>query len=155
MVIYIYNLQKEIKIKTQILKALTRKLCRILKLKKGIVSIVLTDNKNISLINAEYLGRKTSTDVLSFNMLDSFDDFQVHGEIVVSLEKASENAILFKNEFSNEVILYIVHGLLHLIGYNDITKAQKIIMRKEERRLLNLLNKTKNKIFIKLLQLNS
>ena len=152
MIIEIYNIQKKIKINTHVLGILIKRLCFILKIKKGYLSIVLTGNENISLMNKKYLGKNSSTDVLSFNMQDSFDAPGVFGEIIISSEKAVENAFVFNNELDKELLLYIIHGLLHITGFNDTTVSEEGIMRKEERRLLALLSKKEKHLVKNFLQ---
>jgi len=91
------------------------------------VNLILTDNEYIKSINTEYRGKAKSTDVISFAYRD--DPFPIvdHpmnniteelGDIYISLEKASEQAVDFEVSFADEVKRLIIHGVLHLLGYD-------------------------------------
>jgi len=136
----INNLQKILKIRVRNLNVLTKEICSILGF-RGIISVVLTDNKKIKLLNKKYFRRSRPTDVLSFNLQDSFDPLDIAGEIIISAEKAVENSKTFSNDIKNELLLYVIHGLLHLAGFKDSTNSEKEIMRKKEKRLLSHLCK--------------
>lgn len=88
------------------------------------ISVVLVDNKSIKKINKEYLGRPRPTDVISFCMWEgSF--YTIHpellGDVVVSVEQAKKMALKLHKDFEQELSLYLIHGLLHLLGYKDDT----------------------------------
>lgn len=87
------------------------------------VNLILTDNEYIKSINSEYRGKDTPTDVISFAYRD--DPFPVIGnsieelgDIYISLEKASEQAIEFDVTHGEELKRLIIHGILHLLGYD-------------------------------------
>ena len=79
---------------------------------------------------AEYL-----TDVLSFPLADA-DDETVDGEIYVDLDTAAEQHKAYAVSFEEEARRYVVHGLLHLLGYDDTTDAERAAMRRLEDRYL-------------------
>lgn len=122
MKISIINRQK-IPIKLKDIKNLVRYVFK----KEGIkktdteVSILLTDNKGIKKINKLYLRRPFATDVISFRMWEGLF-YKIHpellGDVVVNAELAKKRG----RDFKKELALYIVHGLLHLLGYIDDTK---------------------------------
>ena len=85
------------------------------------VSVTLTDNERIHLINKEQRGIDRPTDVLSFPIFDEeFDDEElcVLGDIVISLEKARAQAEEYGHSFEREIAFLTVHSMLHLIGYD-------------------------------------
>lgn len=92
------------------------------------VSVTLTDNEEIHILNREYRGVDRPTDVLSFPIFDE-DDMggkTVLGDIVLSLEKAEEQAREFGHCFEREVAFLTVHSMLHLLGYDhEEGKAQE------------------------------
>jgi len=113
------------------------------------VSIVLTDNDEIRELNATYRGIDAPTDVLSFPLFDNREDLKlmqgdeaaVLGDIVISLEKADTQAIEYGHDFLTELGFLLVHGLLHLIGY-DHEKDQKNekLMQTREKHIMKTLS---------------
>lgn len=85
------------------------------------ISILLVDDKGIQELNKEYLGRARPTDVISFRMWEG-PFYKLHpellGDVVVNVAQAKRSG----RQFKRELALYIVHGLLHLLGYVDDTK---------------------------------
>lgn len=88
------------------------------------ISILLVDNARIKKINKQYLGRTYATDVVSFRMWEG-PFCKLHpellGDVVVSVEQAQDQARRLGKDFKEELWLYIIHGLLHLLGYEDDT----------------------------------
>lgn len=80
------------------------------------IGISLVGNKEIRALNKKYLGRDCATDVLSFNYLDEGKEGDFLGDIVVSTEKAKEQAPEYGNTYEQEVADLIAHGVLHLLG---------------------------------------
>ena len=96
------------------------------------VSLLLTDDAEISRIHGEFLDDPTPTDVISFPMDDS-------AELVVSTETARRVAAEHGHDWQAEVALYIVHGLLHCCGFDDIEEGDRQQMRIAERAVLGQL----------------
>jgi len=102
------------------------------------VNVVLTDNRMIRRLNRQFLARDAVTDVLAF------PDGATHphrrgkflGEVVVSVERAREVARRLHKSVRQEVLLYVVHGLLHLLGYDDHAADDSRRMRACESRCL-------------------
>lgn len=85
------------------------------------VSVTLVDNFMIHAINLEKRGIDRATDVLSFPMFDddySDDECCILGDIVLSLERADEQAVQYGHSFEREVAFLVVHSMLHLLGYD-------------------------------------
>jgi rRNA maturation RNase YbeY len=97
--------------------------------------IFCTDNYLLKL-NQEYLNHNTYTDIITFNNSDSKD--KIEGDIFISIERVEENALKFKVPFEDEFHRVLIHGVLHLLGYNDKTNGQKALMRKKEEACLSL-----------------
>lgn len=87
-------------------------------------------------INQQFLKHDTYTDIVTFNL--SADPKRVEGEIYISVERVKENAKAHNTSFKNEIHRVIMHGALHLCGYKDKLKDEKLTMRKMEDRYLNL-----------------
>ncbi len=102
--------------------------------KNAELSIVFIDNKTIKQINRAFLGHNYATDVLSFTYDEPSFKNNVKGEIVVSVEMASKLSRRYGYEVEGEIVLYLVHGLLHLLGYDDKRKkdAKKMHQRAGE-----------------------
>ena len=111
-------------------------------LKKSLIDISETHNttiKNLTYIfcsddyllniNKQFLNHDYYTDIITFPYHEGSD---IEGEIYISLDRITDNAIKQKVSFENELFRVIAHGLLHLIGYSDKSSNNKKIMRKEE-----------------------
>jgi rRNA maturation RNase YbeY len=101
----------------------------------GTVSIVLTDHDTVLALNRDYLGHDYVTDVLSFD-LSAEDASHVEGEIYVDLDTAAERHEDFGVSFEDEARRYVVHGTLHLMGYDDSNDSQQAEMRRLEDQFL-------------------
>lgn len=88
-------------------------------------------------MNKRYSGKDEATDVLAFDIAMPFDTENIFADIVISAQTALRNAGFFKTEPSYESELYVIHGLLHILGYDDHTPAQKELMRRKEFRYVN------------------
>ncbi len=99
------------------------------------ISIALVDQASIHAINREHLGHDWPTDVISFP-LSGPDDEELAGELIVSAEMAAETAAEIGVDPRDELALYVVHGLLHLCGYDDLSEADAAEMRRREGELL-------------------
>ena len=87
-------------------------------------------------INIQFLKHKTLTDIITFNYNPS--KTEIEGEIYISIDRVRENAQTFETDFQAELNRVIIHGVLHLLGYNDKTKSQKKFMREKEDSYLSL-----------------
>ncbi len=104
------------------------------------VSVVLSDHDTVRRLNQSYLDHDYDTDVLSFSLRETDDDAKVEGEIYVDLDTAAERHEEFDTSFEREAYRYVVHGLLHLLGYDDATEEGQNTMRaKEDKYLSDLL----------------
>lgn len=111
------------------------------------ISVTICDNREIQRINSEQRGIDKPTDVLSFpilefdgdgNVIDSdFDmdgDYVVLGDIVISAEKAIEQAEEYGHSFKREIAFLTVHSMLHLLGYDHVTSEEdeKVMFKKQD-----------------------
>jgi probable rRNA maturation factor len=111
-------------------------------LRRGIrsaeLSLVFVTGRSIRKINREHLGHDYVTDIVTFDLrikgLIPFD-----GELVICPAEALRNARAFGQPIEQEVLRYVAHGILHLLGYDDATAKQRAVMRKEENKLLALI----------------
>jgi probable rRNA maturation factor len=107
------------------LKKIVLKFLKYFKIKKE-VSIVLIGDKKIRFLNKKYRKKDKITDVLSFREEDSgfFKEKDFLGEIFIDCQQIKRQAKKNKNTYKKELIFIMVHGLLHLIGYNDETEKE-------------------------------
>jgi probable rRNA maturation factor len=103
----------------------------------GELSLVFLDDAALAQLHGQFLDDPTPTDVITFEGDPAHDSA---GEICVSADAAANFARETAKVFSSELTLYVVHGWLHLAGYDDLTPPRKRIMRRAEARALALLN---------------
>ena len=102
---------------------------------RGSVSVALVDDATIQGVNRRHLAHDWPTDVISFRLSDA-DDPLLSGEVVVSAERAASVARQFGVDPRAELVLYVVHGLLHLCGYDDLAAPDIDAMRRRESEIL-------------------
>ena len=141
--VIITNKQKTVKIPTGI-RMLVRRCCNaVLKLEKfegpAEISVTFTDNAGIRELNRQYRDKDIDTDVLSFPMgengvydVDMETGAKILGDVVISMEKARDQAERFGHSFQREVGYLTAHSVLHLLGYDPIDNLEKVRMREKE-----------------------
>ena len=103
------------------------------------LSVTLTDDEHIHALNKKFRGVDKATDVLSFAFRESDEpeiigaDFEILGDVIISLERAKVQAEEFGHSFLREVIFLEVHGLLHLLGYDHIADDERQEMEAEQK----------------------
>ena len=98
------------------------------------LNFLIVDDKRMIHFNKTYLNHNYPTDIITFN---TSENKKISGDIIISLERVEENAKEYKVELEEELWRVMAHGLLHLLGYNDKSKAEKEKMRKKENYYLN------------------
>ena len=93
------------------------------------LSFLFVDDEEMLKYNKKYLQHESYTDVITF---DSSVDKRIAGDIIISLERVKDNAKFYQVSYNYELQRVMVHGLLHLLGYNDKNKEEKKIIRKKE-----------------------
>jgi probable rRNA maturation factor len=145
MKIQIENKQTKIKIQRRKIRSTVLKLLKIMDSANKEISISFVDDNTIKQLNNHYLQRDHSTNVLSFSLQEGeYGNINPHilGDIVISTETAQRDAIRGDLSLSEEIDFLIIHGLLHLLGFNheNTTKAQTTKMQMKERELFGILN---------------
>lgn len=115
-----------------------------------VIGLTFCDDDAIRAINAEYRGIDRATDVLSFPLYERDDEIELFddelspfGDIVLSVPHAIAQAEEYGHSVEREVCYLVVHGLMHLAGYDHIEPEGKIEMRAEEEALLNKVSVTR------------
>ena len=105
------------------------------------LNYIFCSDEYLKEINIQYLGHNTYTDIVTFNYNPS--KHVLDGEIYISVNRVRDNAKTFNSDFQIEMHRVIIHGVLHLIGFNDKSKREKALMREKEDTYLSLLNISK------------
>ena len=90
----------------------------------GSINIIITDDDSLRLMKKEYFNQNLYTDVIAFNI----DDDPFEGEIYISHDRIKDNAKKFNQSFEDELKRILIHGSLHLCGYDDKTPTEKLEM---------------------------
>lgn len=111
---------------------------------KAEIGLMFVDNEQIREMNKTYRDKDSATDVLSFPMYEAdeaIDDEEeiLLGDIVISLERAAEQAEEYGHSLEREIMYLLVHGLLHLAGYDHMEDDEKKEMRQREEELLTVI----------------
>jgi probable rRNA maturation factor len=120
-----YIIRKKRKLRSWIIQAIENE-----EKKCGVISFILCDDAFLTELNSKYLKHNTLTDVLTFSY--SQEDNYLVGDIFISLPRIKENAIEFDQKMEDELHRVMIHGILHLIGYNDKTNREKSYMTEKE-----------------------
>ena len=101
----------------------------------GDINIIFCSDNYILDINQRYLGHDYFTDIITF---DYCEGDKLNGDLFISVDSVRENSLEYGTEFENELNRVIVHGILHLIGYDDHCDDDIALMRKKEDYYLSL-----------------
>lgn len=145
MKLQIKNSQNKIKIDKRNIRSTVLKILKTLDCADKEISLSFVDNENIKQLNKQYLGKDQATNVLSFSLQEGeYGDInpQILGDIIVSVETAQRDALYGKLTIAQEIDFLIIHGILHLLGYNheNTTKKETKKMQQKEKELFNAIN---------------
>jgi probable rRNA maturation factor len=138
------NRQKTKAVDTKLLRTVTRALLtEELGLKTYQLGIHLVEPEEMAQVNWDYLQHEGSTDVITFDYQPEVPPGEtapeVYGELYICVDDAVKQAKQFKEHWTDELARYVVHGVLHLRGYDDLEPAKRKVMKKEENRLVKAL----------------
>ncbi len=125
-----FNLSNKRKVKTWIKNVVTKYGFKI-----GDVTILFTDDEYIKELNIKYLNHHYFTDILTF---DYSSGLVLNGDIVISIDTVRSNSILYSTSIDDELLRVIIHGFLHLLGFNDKSSKESRKMRELEDGALNI-----------------
>lgn len=139
----IKNRQRAKKVNPPLLKTLTATLLKeLLGLKHFDLVVYLVSETEMAQINKKFLQHNGPTDVITFDYSDSKPETRnpkpsnLHGEIFICLAVALTQSRQFRTSWQSELARYVIHGVLHLQGYDDLSPAKRRQMKREENRLL-------------------
>lgn len=131
--IKVKNLNKKHRISEKFVEKIAKDILKFLGKKRvTILDIVFLSDTAIRPLNRRYRYSDRATDVLSFDLGNC-------GQILISSDTALRNSRIFKTSFEEEIVLYVIHGILHLSGYVDETGPEKNRMSKKENLILKKL----------------
>ena len=148
--VIITNNQKAVKIPTG-LRMLIRRCCHAVLELEGFkepaeISVTFTDNEGIRELNKQYRNIDAPTDVLSFPMGENGEydtnletGAKILGDVVISVEKAVEQADAFGHSLQREIGYLTAHSVLHLLGYDHVENMEKVRMREKEEYVMEAL----------------
>lgn len=142
--------QKVLKVDHRRLVNVARSVLAAEKCVSATISLAIVDNEMIHELNVRYLAHDFPTDVLSFLLEEEFDPAmlpvptnaprgygkRIEGEVILSAEMAKQSAAKYGWKPLDELTLYVVHGLLHLCGHDDMTRKAQAAMQQREREVL-------------------
>ncbi len=140
--IVIANRQRVKKIDARLLKEITAAILAELKIEHCELEINLLGAKEMAALNETFLNHEGSTDVITFDYSEGKKlrkNVGVAGEIFISVDDAIAQAKEFKTNWQTEIVRYIAHGILHLLGHDDLKPQLRRKMKREENLLVRKL----------------
>ena len=143
----IANRQRTKKINTRLLRQIAEDVLAHLKVEKVELGITLVGAKAMARVNWQFLQHVGPTDVITFDHMEkrkaeSGKRKELHGELFVCVDEAVGQAKEFKSSWQSEVVRYVVHGVLHLLGHDDLKPALQRKMKQEENRQMRRLTRS-------------
>jgi len=144
--IAISNRQRARKIGLRLLEKITAAALEELNIARADLGIVLTGAKEMASLNEKFLGHEGPTDVITFDYQNPEvrirnPETEIHGEIFVCVKEAERQAKEFGTSRQSELVRYVVHGILHLTGQDDVKPAARKKMKRAEGRVLGKLSR--------------
>ncbi len=140
MKITIINLQSKVSVNSKKVAKTVQKVLSSESIKKsGEITVCFMNDRKIKELNFKYLRANNPTDVIAFDLAKPKRADKIFADIAISTDRAIDNANTFKTSPLFELYLYVIHGVLHILGYADKSKKDRLIMHKKELFLLNSL----------------
>lgn len=142
------NRQRVRKLDVRHLRKMTLALLGELKIAKAELGVTFVADEEMTLVNETFLQHEGSTDVITFDHSPEQDSRSkssgvkldtINGELFICVDEAIRQAKRFRTTWENELMRYVVHGVLHLLGHDDHRAADRLKMKREENRLVRKL----------------
>ena len=137
MKVYVKNSQKDLLIPSVLIKKVAKEVILFEGFNCNEVSIYFVTTSTITKMHDEYFNDPTTTDCISFPMdmdIENLEEYRILGEVFVCPETALDYTKKNTGDPFEETVLYMVHGLLHLMGYDDLDPKSKVKMRRAEKK---------------------
>ena len=146
MTLAILNRQRTKKINTRLLKEIVQEVFAELQIETVELGISLVGAREMTLLNETFLRHEGSTDIITFDYQEPGtgsrkSELNLHGELFICVDEAILQAKRFRSTWQSEIVRYVVHGVLHLLGHDDLKPALRRRMKREENRLVRRLSK--------------
>ncbi len=135
------SLQKKIPINLPRIGRIARTILKREGVREATLSIAFVSSLKIRSLNRQYLRRDYVTDVLAFDLREDKKSQGVSGDIAICVDMALRNAKTYRTSLDRELVLYVAHGILHLLGFDDHSPRDVRAMRKKEQGILSYLGK--------------
>jgi len=136
MVVQIHNQTKKQTPEILSLKLLIDNVCDNIQLEAESINVIFISDDMLKKMHEEYLNDPTLTDVITFDLGDE----HIEGELYISLDRAKEQAAIYQVPYFTEITRLIIHGILHLKGYDDISEDDRKKMKEIENQLVEKYN---------------
>jgi len=150
MEINLKNHQKKVRLNSPQILKITKIILKVQGIRQALLSIVFVSHQKIRALNKKFLNRDYGTDVLAFDLSEhgpsKRKSTSVTGDIIISTDAAIQNTKAFDVPLTQEITLYVIHGILHLCGYDDHKPRDIKKMRKREQEILICLGKKINRV---------
>ncbi|HWQ92338.1 MAG TPA: rRNA maturation RNase YbeY [Clostridia bacterium] len=134
------NRQRGRKLDTRLFRRIGRTLLsELLEQEDFEIRVLVVSGKEMARINETYLRHEGITDVITFDYGDPMRPGLLCGDLYICPEEAETQARRFGTTWQSELVRYVVHGVLHLVGYDDLEPEKRRAMKREENRLVKLL----------------
>lgn len=143
------NHTRKFKVNKRKLFDIVNRIAEIAGVDNGSLSLSFVGEKRIRQINKDFRKKDSPTNVISFPFMDIVNGERLLGDIVICPLIAKKQALKQGNDFNDYMAFLIIHGFLHLLGYDHIKEKDRIIMEKKEEEIFNKLNINTIRNFIK------
>ena len=148
MTLALLNRQRTKKINTRLLREIVQQVLVELKIESVEsveLGISLVGAREMTLLNETFLKHEGSTDIITFDYQEPGTgsrkpELKLHGELFICVDEAILQAKRFRSTWQSEIVRYVVHGILHLLGHDDLKPALRRRMKREENRLVRRLS---------------
>ena len=149
MTLSLLNRQRTKKINTRLLREIVQAVFAELKIESVEsveLGISLVRAREMTLLNETFLKHEGSTDIITFDYQEPGTgsrkpELKLHGELFICVDEAILQAKRFRSTWQSEIVRYVVHGILHLLGHDDLKPALRRRMKREENRLVRRLSR--------------
>ena len=111
---------------------IVEKILSLEKINEALVNVILVDDKYITKLNKKYMNKDNTTDVISFVLEKNRAKKSMEGEVYANLEQIKRQALEYKTKVMEEFFRIVIHGVLHLVGYDDQSVTDKQTMTDKE-----------------------